>query len=226
MCGRFSQHYTWQEVRDYYDLIPSSPASNMEPRYNIGPQSTAAIIRPSAIGLKLEPAMFWLVPANWKKPLREMKFSTFNAKSETLIDKKTFAPAWKLGQRAIVPVSGFYEWPRPKQKGAAPFFITNPGALMLSLAAIWTEWKDPEDKKSRLTFSLLTTEPNGVMSAIPHHRSPVVIDEASRDLWLHGEIEEAAGLLRTPDDALMEATRVSPYVNNIANQGPDCVVSA
>jgi putative SOS response-associated peptidase YedK len=35
MCGRFTQAYTWQEIRDLYDL--TGTAQNLEPRYNIAP---------------------------------------------------------------------------------------------------------------------------------------------------------------------------------------------
>ncbi len=35
MCGRFTQCYTWQEIRDLYDL--TGTAQNLEPRYNIAP---------------------------------------------------------------------------------------------------------------------------------------------------------------------------------------------
>ncbi|MGB8895080.1 MAG: SOS response-associated peptidase family protein [Pseudolabrys sp.] len=38
MCGRFTQHYTWQELVALYRL--TVPASNLQPRYNIAPTTT------------------------------------------------------------------------------------------------------------------------------------------------------------------------------------------
>ncbi|MBN9082940.1 MAG: hypothetical protein BGP04_01950 [Rhizobiales bacterium 62-17] len=49
----------------------------------------------------------------WKKPLKEMKMSTFNAKAEDVDSKPTFREAFKK-RRCIIPASGFFEWTRPK----------------------------------------------------------------------------------------------------------------
>ena len=42
MCGRFTQAYTWQEVRDFFDLI--GLALNLEPRYNIAPTQQIDVV--------------------------------------------------------------------------------------------------------------------------------------------------------------------------------------
>ena len=34
---------------------------------------------------------------------------TFNARSETVDSKPTYAPAWRAGQRCVIPTEGFYE---------------------------------------------------------------------------------------------------------------------
>ena len=35
MCGRFTQHYTWQEVHAFLSVF--GPPRNLQPRYNIAP---------------------------------------------------------------------------------------------------------------------------------------------------------------------------------------------
>jgi len=42
MCGRFTQAYTWQEIRDLYNLTRT--AQNIEPRYNIAPTQQIDVI--------------------------------------------------------------------------------------------------------------------------------------------------------------------------------------
>ena len=46
-----------------------------------------------------------------------------------------------LSRRCITPVSGFFEW---KKEGSAkrPFKIFLKDSLIMSLAGIWTSWRD------------------------------------------------------------------------------------
>ena len=43
MCGRFTQAYSWDEVRDLYGLTDQT-APNLQPRYNIAPNDYAGVI--------------------------------------------------------------------------------------------------------------------------------------------------------------------------------------
>jgi SOS response associated peptidase (SRAP) len=43
MCGRFTQHYTWSEVRDFLSLLGA--ARNLRPHYNIAPTTTVDVVR-------------------------------------------------------------------------------------------------------------------------------------------------------------------------------------
>ena len=38
MCGRFTRNYTWAQIHAMYSL--TSPASNLQPRFNICPTDT------------------------------------------------------------------------------------------------------------------------------------------------------------------------------------------
>ncbi|MEO1657548.1 MAG: SOS response-associated peptidase [Pseudomonadota bacterium] len=223
MCGRFSQEATWQELRDYYALIPSQPALNLAARYNIGPLQQASIIRRSPEGLEAVVAVFDLVPSHWKLPRKDKKFSTFNAKSETVATLRSFKDAWVRGQRATLPVAGFFEWPRPRQPGSPPYYVTAAAGGRLQLAALWSAWFNPVTKSEELTFAILTTAPNADMSAVPHHRSPVVVAEQDTETWLATHPNDAAALLQPPPDGSYELQQVSRYVNDVRNQGPDCV---
>jgi len=82
MCGRFTRQYTWRELYELYRLI--SPASNLQPRYNICPTTTIDTVIAHE-GKRELVAMRWgLVPGWWKKPLKELKLATFNARVETV----------------------------------------------------------------------------------------------------------------------------------------------
>lgn len=216
MCGRFSQEATWHELREYYNLMPGQPAMNLAARYNIGPLQTATIIRATGAGREAVTARFDVRP--------DLKrFAMFNAKSETVTEKATFKRPWAEGQRAILPVSGFYEWPRPKVAGAPPFHIAAAGGGWLQLAALWSRWFNPNTEQEEATFAILTTSPNADMAAVPHHRSPVVIEEAETEAWLSGDIDAAAEMLTPPQDGTFAMVRVSSFVNKVGNEGPECV---
>ena len=43
MCGRFTQHYTWEEVHDFLSVF--GPPQNLQPHYNIAPTDTVDVIR-------------------------------------------------------------------------------------------------------------------------------------------------------------------------------------
>ncbi|MEO1042800.1 MAG: SOS response-associated peptidase [Pseudomonadota bacterium] len=223
MCGRFSQEATWQELRDHYALIPTQPALNLAARYNIGPLQQALIIRAHSNGREAAPAVFDLVPSNWKRPRKDKKFSTFNAKSETVASLRSFKDAWAAGQRAVLPVDGFYEWPRPKKPGTPPYYITAASGGRLQLAALWSRWFNPITKQDEDTFAVLTSPPNADMEAVPHHRSPVIIAEEATEAWLCSRPEEAAGLLAPPPNGLFHLLRVTTYTNKIGNEGRQCI---
>jgi len=108
MCGRFTQNYTWAEIRDAMDLrgVPR----NLRPRYNIAPTTTVDVVRTSEDGRELVPMRWGLIPSWWKKTAKEVP-STFNARAETVADKPMFRAAFKRN-RCIVPAGGYLEWQR------------------------------------------------------------------------------------------------------------------
>lgn len=225
MCGKAALNYTWRQIYELYRLTAPEPSSapNLQPRYNVTRYQTVPVVRPTEEGRELVPMLWEFIPFWWSKPIKEKKFSTFNAKGEEMREKKTYAPAWKRGQRCIIPVSGFYEWPLPKKKGQPPFYIQSKESPVLSLAGLWGEWKDAETGENRLSCTIITTTPNALMDSIPHHRCPVVIEDADLDTWFTAEQETAYGLVHSPPDDAMTAYRVSSYVNTRGNEGPECI---
>jgi putative SOS response-associated peptidase YedK len=107
MCGRFTQHYTWQELVALYRL--TVPAMNLQPRDNIAPATMIDVIIPrGAGGLELLPMRWGLIPSWWKKTAKVVP-STFNARAESVADKPMFRDAFKRS-RCAIPASGYYEW--------------------------------------------------------------------------------------------------------------------
>jgi len=122
MCGRFTNRLTWREIVALYRLaVPVAPERNLPARYNICPTDTVDVVVPRNGGRDLVPMRWGLVPAWWKKRLRDVP-STFNARAETLATKPMFRDAFR-SRRCLIPASGYYEW-LPTPTGKQPYYYT------------------------------------------------------------------------------------------------------
>ncbi len=61
MCGRFTQFYTWAEVRAFLNVF--GRARNLQPRYNIAPTDTVDVVLDRAGDGVLQPMRWGLVLA-------------------------------------------------------------------------------------------------------------------------------------------------------------------
>jgi len=224
MCGRGTQAMTWRQVHEKLSLVPSHRVLDLQPRYNIAPTTDISIVRETDGGRVVETARWDLVPSWWKKPLKDKTFSTYNARAETITQTASFRTAWRKGRRCIVPMT-FYEWNRPRKKGEAPYYIYPAHESFFRLAGIWDEWADPETGEVILSCAVITCAPNAFMAKL-HDRMPVILGADQADAWFNAPPEEALEMLKACPSDWMNAHRVSPYVNNARNQGPECIERA
>ena len=133
-------------------------------------------------------------------------------------------------RRALVPVSGFYEWRRPGPEngdGKQPFYFHRPDGAPLVFAGLWDLWVDAEWRPLR-SFTVITTAANKTMAPV-HHRMPAVLFPEDWDEWLHpgplrtGRLADL--LVPAPEEALV-AYRVGNGVNKSANDGPELIEPA
>ena len=121
------------------------------------------------------------------------------------------APGWPLHRAATM----FAEPDRNTSKPVVNRWFGGADGLPFFFAGIWREWqgdvgtiKQPNVGLHRL-YSILTTEPNGVVQPIHNKAMPVMLMTAEDvDVWLNGTLEEALKLQKPqPDDALV----ITPY---------------
>ena len=109
MCGRFTARMTWEEIVRLYRITRDQPPRNVQPRYNICPTDPVHVVVSNEGKRTLVPMRWGLIP-NWcSKPLKEMKVATFNARAETVTEKRMFRSAFE-NSRCLIPASGYYEW--------------------------------------------------------------------------------------------------------------------
>lgn len=111
-----------------------------------------------------------------------------NARSETILEKRSFADLWRSGRRCLIPADGFYEWPEIKIKGHPPYRITVPGLGCLAFAGLWNKTGE------LVTFTVLTTSSAPELQQI-HSRMPVMFAPDAGKAWLAATVEEGAQVM-------------------------------
>jgi putative SOS response-associated peptidase YedK len=210
MCGRATYKLTWEEIVALYRLTLGPAPHNFQPRFNVCPTTTIDAIVAEDGKRELIRARWGLVPGWWKKPLKELKLATFNARAETVEEKPMFRSAFKR-KRCLIPVSGYYEW-QDTPGGKQPWYFTaRDGSPALTIAGLWDEWTNPETGKPLKSCTMIITEPNEFVAEV-HDRMPVLLTDRQFDPWLTGE----AGVeyLKPAPNNFLQKLPVSKRVNS------------
>ena len=162
MCGRFTQKYTWHEIRELYEL--AGDARNLQTHYNIAPTDTVEVVRLGESGAaELVPMRLGLIPWWWEKPVKQLP-ATFNARAEGIASKPMFRDAFKR-HRCVVPASGYYEWLK-RPNGKQPYFMSAADGGVLSFAGLWDRWKNPETGELVTSCTIVVTNANALTGTI------------------------------------------------------------
>lgn len=215
MCGRFTNRRTWEELVRLYRLTLDQQAQNTRARYNVCPTDPIPAIVESE-GKRECVSMRWgLVPYWWSKPLKQLRFATFNARVETVTKKPFFREPFKR-RRYLIPASGYYEW-QDTPSGKQPWYFTaRDGSPALTIAGLWDRWRDKLTGETITSCAMIICEPNKFVAEV-HDRMPVLLAETDFEPWLSG----AAGreLLRPAPEDLLQRWPVSRRVNS--SKAPD-----
>ncbi len=158
-----------------------------------------------------------------------------HARAETVHEKPAYRQSFK-SRRAIIPVSGFYEWFPTEEVGKTgkplkqPYYIHPAGGDILPLAGIFDFWRNPdvpEDDPDAwlVTFSVITTNSTDDVGHI-HDRMPMSVAEANWADWLdptNTDVDYARSLMAPPAPGSLDTYPVSKAVNNVRNNGEDLV---
>jgi putative SOS response-associated peptidase YedK len=204
-------HQGIQQLLDSFGL--SLQPERFAARHNIAPGAELFTIY-HADGPQLAEMEWGIVPP-WAKP---GKFSgpLINARSETIWEKPSFKKQ-VARTRTIIPVNGFYEWKRSKDT-KIPYYFTARDVDAMGLAGIYQVSKD-----GVMQCCVITTAANELMSEI-HNRMPVILSQEAMQQWLVDDDRQALDKLMVPaPEQALERRRVSKYVNNARNEGPECI---
>ena len=171
MCGRF-------ELKTEFNSLPKV----LKQDYPIGLDAkyeTQNLIRPNdpVLVIKNEGKMqttfmTWGFVSPWSKdPFEKGRPKPFNARSETIEEKKLFSGSWKH-KRCLIPASGFFE---------KKYRIRKENYETFWLGGIWSKWVSSVGAELE-SCCILTTEPNDLVKPI-HNRMPVIIPDGFEEQW-------------------------------------------
>jgi len=189
MCGRFTRNYTWEQICAFYRLTAPAAIPNLQPRFNACPTDPTDTIVEHDGKRELFEMRWGLVPFWWSKPLKDLRLATFNARVETVTTKPFFCEPFQT-KRCLMPVSGYYEW-QDTPAGKQPWYFTaSDGPPLLTIAALWDEWKNRETGERLKSGAMIITKPNDFVAEV-HDRMPVLLKPEQFDHWLSVEMSVA-----------------------------------
>jgi putative SOS response-associated peptidase YedK len=221
MCGRFVQSHDANFYADAFQ-VETIRTDNLPVSYNVAPTDAVYAVAEHD-GARLLGSFRWGLIPWWAKD-RKSGARNINARAETAAEKPAFRDSFAK-RRCLIPADGFYEWQR-LPKGKLPHYIYRADRQPLALAGLWATWKDPESGDRVRTCTILTGEPNELVSDL-HDRMPVVLAKEDWSDWLDpgNEDKEVLQQMMTvfPADAMAEHP-VATLVNKVSNNYPECVV--
>lgn len=206
MCGRFNM--TADPLTRLFMAMVGQPFPGPD-RLNVAPTEFVPLIAAEDGQRRVAEMRWWLVPHWAKEP--SARYAMFNARAEGLTTSRAFKMPFAR-QRAVVPISGFYEW-LSEEGRKVPHHVVADGEDGLLLAGLWDRWSG--GREPLLSFTLVTTEAHPQLQWL-HHRQPVMLDPAAAERWLAADAAEAE-LLDLCRPALPVPLAVAPADTKVNN---------
>jgi putative SOS response-associated peptidase YedK len=144
--------------------------------------------------------------------------TTLNCISEEMYDKPSFKDAAKNAQRCLIPVTGFYEWRWLDEKGKVkiPYYVSFKDQPIMSMAGLYSRWKDKSTDQYYYTYTVLTTVANPLMEYVHNNkkRMPVIIPRDYEKDWLNKNLskDDVLALCQPINKDAMKANTVSKLI--------------
>lgn len=142
-------------------------------------------------------------------------FSSYNARSESLLERAAFRGPWQESKRMAVPITAFRE--RPNMDDAPAEFRGKEYLIHLDgpkfLAGVWDRWENGRGE-SLDSFAILTVDSlgNGLLRSIWHERCPLILEPDEARRWLDPKTtpEEALRMIRVYPAEAMRLEKIDP----------------
>jgi putative SOS response-associated peptidase YedK len=200
-------------VNTYVEGISGVRLNLLAPRFNISPNYCVPVIDCDAARKPIAGTMRWnLIALCEPADGPALVCSTVRAE-DILIHPNYQHPVQR--RRCLLPADGFYVWEKNASGARTPRLFQQREARPFTFAGIW----EPPTASRPATCAFLTTRANSAV-AFAHDRMPVILSDENAMRWLEpGELtpETLAPLVEPFPAHLLESYRVSPRLNNVAN---------
>jgi putative SOS response-associated peptidase YedK len=195
MCNLYSHVKGPKAIRDLANAMGGDwldSVGNLEPQPSIFPDQLAPIVRSTPDGSRELIKMRWGFPS----PPR--------AKSKITTNVRNAASSWwkpwlQEGHRCLAPITSFCEYDWASGKAVPTWLALDDTRPTFFFAGIWRAvfGERRGEAGEHLVFAFLTTEPNAIVAPIHPKAMPVLLlDQAARETWMTGSIDEALALQR------------------------------
>jgi putative SOS response-associated peptidase YedK len=222
MCGRYVSPDEASIEREF-NLVRQD--QNITPSYNVAPTQKVPVIRAADGTRKLETLRWGLIPffAKGEPP----KYSTINARIETVETTASYRGPWKRGQRCLQIATGFFEWHLDEAGRKAPYFIHLNDQPLFGFAGLWDRSIKPDGTAIESVMHI-TMPANDLLKSIHNtgsnpHRMPALLRREDQEAWLAGSVDDARSVLKQYEAGLMVAYEVSTRVNSPKNNDPTLI---
>ena len=182
MCGRVFLSTDGDAIAAVLGLLHDGKATGL-PHADLPPTVTLPVVAVGRQGPVVTGMRWGLVPHGWREP--KPPAHTFNARRETLAEVPSFR-GLLAGRRAVVPVSGFYEWkaaPGAKPSARKVRYVIRPrDGGYLWLASLWDAHRD-RDGVMRPSVTVITQPSDGPLADL-HARMPWCLSREEIAGWI------------------------------------------
>jgi putative SOS response-associated peptidase YedK len=219
MCGRYVSPDEASIEREF-TLVRTE--WQFPPSFNVAPTQQVPVIRAVDGGLQGSLLRWGLIPffAKGEPP----KYSTINARIETVETAASYRGPWNRGQRCLQLAWGFFEWHLNGDGRKAPYYIHLADQPIFAFAALWDR-SIKADGTATESVVHITMPANELMTRIHNagsnpHRMPAILNRDDQAAWLSGSADEARAALNPYPANVMDAYEVSMAVNSPKNNAP------
>ncbi|MDE2304363.1 MAG: SOS response-associated peptidase [Gammaproteobacteria bacterium] len=219
MCGRYVSPDDAAIEREF---ALTREGGHFAARYNVAPTQNAPVLRRIDGVVRLDALRFGLVP--FFAHGQPGRYSTINARAESIESSASYRGPWRRAQRCIVPALGFYEWHLNEDGSKQPYYLRVLDQSPFGFAGLWDRSVAP-DGVAIESFTIITLEANALLAEVHNvkARMPAILARADRDAWLGASPDQARALLRAYPAPLMSATAVGTRVNSPRNDDPGLI---
>lgn len=217
MCGRYTLIVSGHDLARMYSTDPGELAG-WQPAFSLAPSNAVPVVREyvddaGELHRELIP-MSWGLRPSWAK---DKGAKPINARLETAATKPMFRGSFSK-MRAVVPMTGYYEWV-PEAGKKQPYYLYREAHAVLHAAGLYALKKD-EAGRWQLSCTIVTTDVKDAAGEV-HDRMPAFLPDELAEAWLHpGPLDSAEEMTERLAEAArvgaksLQVRKVSQRVNN------------